>query len=342
MRHAFGADYRAAAGFLNSATFGLPSEATLAALAEFTDAWSSGTLQPPNLDTEIDRARAAFATLTGAPIDRVAMGGSVGALLGLVAASIPDGTSVGVLAGEFTSVSFPFAAQASRRVRVTEVAREEFADRAGEFDLVAASLVASPDGFTVDLDALRRASTDTTVVIDVTQALGWKQVDLAWADVVVGGSYKWLLSPRGAAWVALGDRIIERITPHTANWYAGEQPWSSIYGLPLRLAESARRFDTSPAWPILVGAAEAMSHLASLDMTAVEAHCVGLADRVRSGLDLPPGDSAIIAVPEQPGAMEALERAGIRAAVRAGGVRVSFHLYNTDEDVDRLLEALAG
>lgn len=39
---------------------------------------------------------------------------------------------------------------------------------------------------------------------------------------------------------------------------------------------------------------------------------------------------------------EALERAGIRAAVRAGGVRVSFHLHNTDEDVDRLLEALPG
>jgi selenocysteine lyase/cysteine desulfurase len=40
------------------------------------------------------------------------------------------------------------------------------------------------------------------------------------------------------------------------------------------------------------------------------------------------------------GAAERLQEAGIRAAVRAGAVRVGFHLYNTDDDLDRLLDAL--
>ena len=40
----------------------------------------------------------------------------------------------------------------------------------------------------------------------------------------------------------------ERLTPHAAGWYAGEDIWGSIYGLPLRLASTARRFDASPAW----------------------------------------------------------------------------------------------
>ena len=39
-------------------------------------------------------------------------------------------------------------------------------------------------------------------------------------------------------------------------------------------------------------------------------------------------------------AAEKLRRAGIRASVRAGAVRVGFHLYNNESDLDRLLDAL--
>ena len=42
------------------------------------------------------------------------------------------------------------------------------------------------------------------------------------------------------------------------------------------------------------------------------------------------------------GAAEKLERAGIRAAVRAGALRASFHLYSTEADVDAALDALVG
>jgi selenocysteine lyase/cysteine desulfurase len=66
---------------------------------------------------------------------------------------------------------------------------------------------------------------------------------------------------------------------------------------------------------------------------------VRLANRFRQGLGLPPGDSAITVV-DVPGAEERLRRAGIRAAVRAGRVRASFHIYTTDVDVDRALNAL--
>jgi selenocysteine lyase/cysteine desulfurase len=41
-------------------------------------------------------------------------------------------------------------------------------------------------------------------------------------------------------------------------------------------------------------------------------------------------------------ASEKLRQAGIRASVRAGAVRVGFHLYNTENDVDRLLVSLSG
>jgi selenocysteine lyase/cysteine desulfurase len=60
---------------------------------------------------------------------------------------------------------------------------------------------------------------------------------------------------------------------------------------------------------------------------------------VRSELGLPAGDSAILAL-DAPNAAERLEAAGIRAAVRAGRVRVSFHVYNTLDDVGALVAAL--
>ena len=86
------------------------------------------------------------------------------------------------------------------------------------------------------------------------------------------------------------------MTPHAANWYAGEEPWSTIYGLPLRLAADARRFDTSPAWFGVLGSGLTLPWLASLDGAAVESHCLGLANRLRAELDLPPSDSAIVSL----------------------------------------------
>jgi selenocysteine lyase/cysteine desulfurase len=193
------------------------------------------------------------------------------------------------------------------------------------------------------VDALRAsvAGTDTLTVIDVTQAVGWKRIDLAWADVTAAAVYKWLLAPRGTAWMSLSDRMARIMTPHAANWYAGEDPWQTIYGLPLRLAPSARRFDTSPSWFSVLGSALTLPWLASLDTAAVEAHALGLANRLRAELQLPQEDSAIVSIPSV-NAAEQLKAAGIRASVRAGAVRVGFHLYNTEDDLDRLLDALSG
>ena len=73
----------------------------------------------------------------------------------------------------------------------------------------------------------------------------------------------------------------------------------------------------------------------------MEAHCVGLANRVCAEIGLLQRDSAIVSLPIAD-AEDKLRAAGIRAAVRAGAVRVGFHLYNTEDDVRRLLDALAG
>jgi selenocysteine lyase/cysteine desulfurase len=340
-RAAFGAEFVGAPGFLNSPTYGLPPRFVVDALQHCIDEWQSGSMDVPSFDAYVQAGREAYAALTGVPVQAVVMAGTVSAALGLVAAAIPDGSRVVTLAGEFTSTSFPFAAQAGRGVTITELPADELVSHAADFDVVTASLVQSANGAVLDVDSLRRsvAGTDTLTVIDITQALGWKQVDAGWADVTVAAVYKWLLAPRGTAWMSLSDRMTRAMTPHAANWYAGAEPWQTIYGLPLRLADDARRFDVSPTWFSALGAGLTMPWLASLDRAAVQAHTVGLASRLRTELQLPQQNSAIVSLPISD-ASDKLKRAGIRASVRAGAVRVGFHLYNTENDLDRLLDAL--
>lgn len=342
-RWAFGAEFAGAAGFLNSPTYGLPPTFAVEGLHSCIGEWQAGTMDVPSFDESVRSARAAYAALVGVGTESVSMGGSVSALLGLVAASVPDGAKVATLAGEFTSATFPFAAQAGRGVTLTEMTGDELIASAADYDVVVASLVQSANGAVLDLAGLRTAlsGTDTVTVVDVTQAVGWRVLDLGWVDVTAAAVYKWLLAPRGTAWMSLSDRVAQLMTPHLANWYAGTEPWSSIYGLPLRLAEDGRRFDTSPAWFGVLGAGLTMPWLAALDRDVVEAHCLGLATRLRTEFGLPPIASAIVSLP-MAGAAEKLAGAGIRASVRAGAVRVGFHLYNTEDDLQRLLDALAG
>ncbi|MEC3977476.1 aminotransferase class V-fold PLP-dependent enzyme [Amycolatopsis sp. H20-H5] len=336
--HAFGAEFDVQPGYLNTASIGVPPVRVADAVTEAVGRWRRGEDMPSAFDDSVAAARAAFATLAGVPVDRVAIGTTVSQLVSTVAAGLPDGAKVLVAAGEFTSVSFPFAAQAHRGVTVTEADLTDLPARAGDHDVVAVSVVQSANGAQVDLGALRAAAEagGTAVLLDTSQAAGWLPLALDWADWVVGAGYKWLLCPRGSSWLAVHPRALERTRPIAAGWYAGDVPMETTYGLPLRLAEGARSLDLSPVWFAQTGAAVALPYLASLDLAEVRDHCVGLADSFLKALGREPLGSAIVAVAADPGRLAA---AGISSGIRAGKVRVAFHLYNTADDVERLLTA---
>ncbi len=341
-RAAFGAEFDGAAGFLDTATYGVPPRFVADGMCDCLQSWQHGRLELGAFVEAMAASRAAYAALTGTDPRRVTTGSSASSVIGLVAASIPDGSRVATLPGEYASVTFPFAAQAGRGITITELSPGRLETSAGEFDVLAVSDVQSADGAVLDVASLRRglAGSRTVTLIDVTQSLGWRNADLSWADITVGVSYKWLLGPRGVAWMSLSDRIFDLLVPQVANPFATEDVWASLYGLPMRLADDGRRFDSSPAWFSVFGAGLSLPWLASLDRAAVQAHTVGLANRLRAEFDLPAADSAIVSIPGSH-SMAALQAAGIRAAVRAGAVRVAFHLYNTEEDLDRLLDALS-
>ena len=331
--------------FLNTASVGLPPARTLTALSAAMDEWRLGRAEPPVYDGFVNHAREVYAALVGVPVDWVAIGHQASPLVGLVAASVPDGVEIVVAEGDFTSVIYPFLAQRGRGVQVRAVPLPEIASALTESThLVAVSGVQSADGAIIDADALVSAATanDVRTLVDLTQATGWLTFDATQFDYTVCSAYKWLLSPRGTAFLTVRPSLLDGVVPHAAGWYAGEDVWGSIYGHDMRLAHSARRLDTSPAWLSWVGTAESLDFLTEVGTSLLHRHAVGQANRFLEGVGLPPGDGAIVSLAADADVPALMERHRIRAAVRAGRLRLSFHISTTDADVETAIAALRG
>jgi len=335
--------FSARVAYLNTATYGLaPRTAHEAALAYERDR-AAGTLSMAYLDDCVERSRAAFAGLVGLTPDRVAVGSHVSQFVGLVAASLRPGATVLVADGDFTSLLFPFLVSVERGVRVRSVPLERMVDAVDrDVDLVAVSAVQSADGRVAPLDALCAAAAahGARTLVDGTQAASWLPLPADRIDLLVVGGYKWLLGPRGGCFLGGTPEALADLTPLAANWFAGQEPWESLYGAPLRLADDARRFDLAPIWGCWAGQAPALELLAGAGVSAIGAHNVALANRFRAGLGLPPGDSAIVSVAVPDGTGERLADHGVVTASRAGRLRCSFHVSTTEADVDRALDLL--
>ena len=331
--------------YLDTATMGLPPRRTVAAVTAALDRWQRGVDDALAYDEAVEASRRAYAGLVGVDPAWVAVGGQVSSFVGLVAASLPVGSEVLTATGDFTSVLFPFHAQAVRGLRVREAPLERLADAVtSATTLVAVSAVQSADGRVADLDALVAAceAVGARILLDTTQAAGWLPIDASRFSYTTGGGYKWLLAPRGTAFFTVRPELVAHLVPVAAGWYAGADRWSSIYGSPLRLASDARAFDVSPAWHAWAGQATSLQLLAEVGVPTLHAHAVGLANRFRAAVGLPAGDSAIVSAAASDQVPGILAERGIAAASRTGRLRLAFHVSTRTSEVDRAAEHLDG
>jgi selenocysteine lyase/cysteine desulfurase len=331
--------------YLNTATYGLPPRVGWDALHEALEGWRTGRDSFRVWDDSVPTARAAFSRLVGVNQDCVAIGPAVSEFAGLVAASLPEGSVIVVPNVEFTSNLFPWMVHADRKVEVRLVNPPGLVDAIDDsVALVAISVVQSATGEVAPIDDIVTAADryGAKVFADATQACGWLPVEASKVDFLACAAYKWLLAPRGTAFMTVRPDELDSIRPVAAGWYAGESVHDSYYGPPLRLARSARRLDISPAWFSWVATTPTLELIESIGIESIYAHNVGLANRFRAGMGLPESDSAIVSLDLGPdsGASKRLRSEGIVVALRGGLLRASFHLYNTVADVDGLLKAL--
>ena len=332
-------------GYLSACMVGAPPRETVEALTDDLGAWGEGHRDPARYGAAVERARAAFARLNSVESDRVAVGSQVSVFASVVAGSLPEGSEVLLVEGDFSSMVFPFLVQQQLgRLTVRCVPLERLADAVTpSTTLVSFSLVQSATGRLADAEAVADAARrhGAATFVDTTQAVGWMPVDASRFDATVCHAYKWLCSPRGTAFLTVSEEFAGRLQPLTANWYSGDDVWGSCYGPEMRLATSARRFDVSPAWQAWYGTAPAVELFASADIAAVQRHCVGLANALRRHLGEPESQSAIVTWPDPEGdVVAALAAADFAASTRARRSRAAVHLWNDEADVERVCAAL--
>lgn len=331
--------------YLNTAAYGLTPARSAAAMHRAIDEWRGGDLS--SQDSVIAAARTSYGKLAGVPPDRIAVGSAASVHTGLIATALPSGAEVLVAEGDFSSLVNPFAVRSDLKVRQVPLKDVPDAIRPGTA-LVAVSSVQSADGRRADLTAIREAAAahGARTLVDATQSMGALRLPAGDFDYVVCAAYKWLMGSRGASFLIVGEGAGAELSPIFAGWSAGEDPWLSTYGPIKELATSARRFDASPAYLCYAGLAASLALIEEIGIETIENHDLALAERFTAGLrelghePQATGGSPIVSVPGLGGSATDLERSGITVSERAGNLRASFHLYNSSEDVDRLLEAL--
>jgi selenocysteine lyase/cysteine desulfurase len=358
--------------YLNQASLGLIPRPAAEAMHAFIDR----TAQHGNLylsDQQeaqiLDGVRSAGAEVLGTTVDAVAVVGGASEGLGQMAAMLgSEGGTVVLVATDFPSVTYPWLAAAERRkIEIRFV--EDRADRDLTQDLVDAidpttSVVSFgatqyATGSQVDVGAVTRRAHEVGahVVVDATQLAGAGPVDMHhWgADAVVTSGYKWLSGHGGVALLAVAPHLLERF-PRFVGWKGTDEPFA-FDARALRPAQDARRFEMSTiSYASVIGLESSLSLLSSVGFDRIAHHAANLAarlvDRVE-GFGWRPfrqlDDAG--ASPHIVSLRHARLRADTEAARlardhrivcsgRGGGLRISFHAYNDEADVDRLAEAL--
>jgi selenocysteine lyase/cysteine desulfurase len=331
------------------------------ALRESIDAWETGDFSWTDWDASGGASRSAFAQLLGVPSKSVALLNSVAEAAALVGASLTAGRVV-VGANEFRSNLLPWLslersgwtvtkAPGTAGAVTTDSLLSAIDDRT---TLVAASEVLSFSGSRLDVVALARRCQEVgaRLFLDLTQSFGVLpfDADLVAADFVAVHGYKWLIAPRGCAWLHVRDEAIDDLVPLAPGWKAVSEPYAQYFGVPTSLPAGARKLDASTAWLPWTGALPALNMALALNRSDVEKRALDLAAEFRTkvrrlGLVVAPveGESQIVVVqlPYSDRVVAALAAHRVKATVRPGALRVGFHGFNTAADLDALIEAIS-
>lgn len=358
--------------YLNQASLGLMPRVSLEATTRFlTDVAQHGNLRlSDRAESEIlDSLRAAAAEMLGAPQAAVAVVGGASEGLGQLAALLTDPEGEVILVpSDFPSVTYPWLAARERsgmRIRwVPDVASEDLTlslvDAISErTTVVCVSAVQYATGTRIDVAALvaRARSVRARVVVDVTQMAGAVPVTMSdWGiDALVCSGYKWLSAPGGVALLAVTEDLAADV-PRLVGWKGSATPFA-FTPQELSLAGDARRFELSTmSYSSALGLLASIRMLGGVGLSSIQEHAdrlaTSLVQRVAPlgwspfrPLDDESASGHIVSLRHPTAPVEHVQAAladerRVITSSRGGGIRVSLHLYNSEDDVRALADGL--
>jgi len=353
--------------YANSCSQGVLSHHVRAAYEEYLDGWDANGAEWEVWVERADAARAAFARLLRADTSELAVTTSVTqGVSGIVSAlDLRARPRIVISEYEFPTVGQIAHAQELRGAEVVHVRPEadgsippeRFAEAIDERTaLVCCTTVSYRTGHRHDVAEIARLAHEAGALClaDSYQAIGAIDFDAhgMGVDLVTGGTVKYLLGSSGLGFLYVRRELLPQLLPSQTGWFADEDIFQmdiSDYSP----AADARRFDAgTPPVPNIYAGLAGMSIVEEAGTAAIEQHVAGLTARLIAGLD---ELGAVVVTPraaDRRGPLVCVKSTDVRTLVdtldaarivcseRDSNLRISLHLYNVDEDVDTILEAL--
>jgi selenocysteine lyase/cysteine desulfurase len=355
--------------YVNSCSQGALSDSVRAAYEAYLHDWDEKGAPWEYWVERAETVRGAFAGLVGADADEVAVTTSLSAGVSALMSGLrfEEGRSKIVISDfEFPTVGQIAHAQEQRGRQVVHVPQdddstiplerfEEAIDE--ETALVAVTHTCYRNGSRVDVEGVVRLAHErgALVLVDAYQAAGAIPIDVRALDVdfLAAGTVKYLLGSAGLAFLYCRRELVERIRPTSTGWFADEDIFQmDIYDY--SPSPTARRFEHgTPPIPSIYAGIAGLELVQEIGVAEAEEHIRGLTTQLAEGVDEVGGRVVTPREPERKGPLVAIastdEHAlvaalgdeGIVTSSRAGNLRVSFHGYNTSEDVEAVVAALA-
>lgn len=327
-------------------------------------------ITPEDFFENSEKARGLFARVCGGEANGVTILPSVSYGMAVAAANVPvrENQNIVVLDEQFPSNVYPWRELAKKRganlVSTPRPADHDWTSAVlGRIDEQTA-VVAVPnchwtDGSLVDLVRVgeRAREVGAALVVDATQSLGAHPLDVSEIkpDFLVAAAYKWLLGPYSLGFMYVGEDYREG-EPIEHNWItrAGSENFARLVDYRDDYAPGARRYDVGERsnFVLLPMANEAMRRVLDWDVENISETLGRLTESIEAeaaklGVGTIPAEYrgrhmiGLRLGPEAPPDLAArLAAEDVFVSVRGDSVRVSPHLYNTDEDVERLFDAL--
>ena len=221
--------------------------------------------------------------------------------------------------------------------------------------VVAFSHVSYLSGWRHDVRALAEAAdkVGALVLLDATQSLGVVSVPADLVDVVVCSSYKWLLGGHGVGVLAWNRRRRPLPDPPSVGWRSVPDIFTPDRFETYHVHDDARRFETGyPSFPTVYLLETSLTLLNRYESTAIRDHVLALSGRLVQELAMRGWKLLTPAAPEHragnvafhtpsgPEIARLLAVQGIHCWGGDGRLRASLHLFNGDDDIDKLIAAL--
>ncbi len=350
--------------YLNSCSQGALSDAVQIGLEEYIASWHE---QGSPWETWVDHyeaARTAFAKFINASPDEVAIVTSASAGINSVASALSFRERKKVVMGEFEfpTMGHVWLAQRARGADVQFVSAEGNRIPSANYEkmidgntlMVPLTHVCFKNGFRSQVRAVTQIAhqAGALVMLDDYQDCGTRPVDVKAMelDFYVTGTLKYLLGPPGLAFMYVRKDLIAKLVPSITGWFAQTNPFA-FDPQHIDLSPTARRFESgSPSVPNVYAAVPGFQMLQEIGMENVATHIRKLTQSLlNSALDMgirikTPSDSSgplvVLQSSDTNLLVQKLAESDIVASSRHDGLRIAFHVYNTLDDVNAVMEVL--